>query len=86
MVDAAQVAQWLAQLRQGTLAETDIEQALERLKQDGISSPVQRLLFLQTHTTDLESPVLGMSTVDNGRSTTDRTTPIIGPIRQSWRP
>ena len=66
MVDAAQVTQWLGKLRQGTLTEADFEQALERLKQDKGASAGQRLLYLQTNTTDLESPVLGMSIVDNG--------------------
>tara|TARA_Y100000588_G_scaffold347036_1_gene395464 strand:+ start:702 stop:1061 length:360 start_codon:yes stop_codon:yes gene_type:complete len=67
MVDAAQVAQWLAQLKQGSLTEADLEQALKRLKQNATASPVQRLLYLQTHTTDLESPVTGMSTVEGGK-------------------
>jgi len=67
MIDAAQVTQWLGKLRQDTLTEADLEQALERLKQGRESSTVQRLLYLQTHTTDLESPVLGMSFVDNGK-------------------
>ena len=67
MVDAAQVAQWLEKLRQGSLTAADLEQALERLKQEKGSSSVQRLLFLQTNTTDLESPVLGMSIVDDGK-------------------
>lgn len=67
MIDAAQVAQWLGKFKQGTLTEADLEQALERLKQGEGPSSVQRLLYLQTHTTDLESPVLGMSFVDNGQ-------------------
>ena len=56
----------LRKLRQDSLTAADLEQALERLKQ-GRGSSVQRLLFLQTNTTDLESPVLGMSIVDDGK-------------------
>jgi len=67
MIDAAQVAQWLGKLRANTLTDADLEQGLQRLKQSNTSSNVQRLLYLQTHTTDLESPVLGMSLVDNGK-------------------
>ena len=66
MVDAVQVAQWLEKLRQGSLAAADLERALQRLKQGGGKAAVQRLLYLQTNTTDLESPVLGMSTVEDG--------------------
>ena len=66
MVDAVQVAQWLEKLRQGALTAADLEHALERLKQGGGKATVQRLLYLQTNTTDLESPVLGMSTVEDG--------------------
>ncbi len=67
MVDAVQVAQWLGKLRQGTLSETDLKQALHRLKQGRESSTGQRLLYLQTYTSDLESPVLGMSIVEDGK-------------------
>ena len=64
MVDAAQVTQWLGKFRQGTLTEADLEQSLEAPKEG--SSTVQRLLYLQTQTTDLESAVVGMVIVDNG--------------------
>ncbi len=63
MVDASQVSRWLGMLKQGTLAPGDLEQALHRLKREG-RSPVQRLLYLQTNTTDLESPVVGMAMVE----------------------
>ena len=66
MVDAAQVAQWLEKLKQGSLVAADLECALQCLKQGGGQTPVQRLLYLQTNTTDLESPVLGMTTVEDG--------------------
>ena len=65
MVDAAQVSQWLGQLRRGALTPADLEAALERLKRDGASPAAQRLLYLQTHTTDLESPVIGMAIVED---------------------
>ena len=63
MIDAAQVSQWLGQLRRGDLTPADLEQALDRLKQER-NPAVQRLLYLQTHTTDLESPVIGMAVVE----------------------
>jgi len=44
MIDAAQVTPWLGKLRQDTLTEADLEQALQRLKQGKGSSTVQRLL------------------------------------------
>ena len=64
MVEAAQLSRWLAKLREGTLTAADLEQALERLKQSP-QPTVQRLLYLQTHTSDLESEVLGMAIVEN---------------------
>ena len=66
MVAAAKVAQWIEKLKQGSLVAADLECALQRLKQGGGQTPVQRLLYLQTNTTDLESPVLGMATVEDG--------------------
>lgn len=64
MIDAAQVAQWLGKLKQGALTPADLQQVLEGLKREsGVS--IQRLLYLQTHTTDLESPVIGMATVED---------------------
>ena len=66
MIDAAQVAQWLGKLKRGTLTASDLEQALIRVKEEGEHS-IQRLLYLQTNTTDLESPVIGMALVEDAQ-------------------
>jgi hypothetical protein len=65
MVDTARISQWLGKLKQGTLTAADLEQALKQLKQGRVSPVRQRLLYLQTHTTDLESPVVGMALAEN---------------------
>ena len=68
MPDKQQVQEWLDKLRAGTLVEADLQQALDRL--DGVSddnSPKQqRLLYLNTGNTGVDSPVLGMALVENG--------------------
>ena len=66
MIDIAQVSHWLGQLKRGALEPPELEQALKRLKQEREPFTVQRLLYLQTHTTDLESPVIGMAIIENG--------------------
>ncbi len=67
MVDASQVQRWLNKLREGTLTEQDLEMALADLKQRGNgASPRQKLLYLQTHSTAVDSPVNGMSIVEGG--------------------
>ena len=68
MADKQQIQSWLDKLRAGTLVEADLQQALDRL--DGISdddSPKQqRLLYLNTGNTGVDSQVLGMALVENG--------------------
>ena len=68
MADKQQIQEWLDRLRAGTLVEADLQQALDRL--DGISdedSPKQqRLLYLNTGNTGVDSQVLGMALVENG--------------------
>ena len=67
MVDAAQLTRWLDKLRKGTLTEQDLQEALEELKQRGNGAPAfQKLLYLQTHSTAVDSPVNGMSIVEGG--------------------
>tara|TARA_Y100000588_G_scaffold238099_1_gene251804 strand:+ start:943 stop:1299 length:357 start_codon:yes stop_codon:yes gene_type:complete len=66
MIDATHIALWLAKLKQGRLSPADLEQALQNLKKQPAES-VQRLLYLQTHTTDLESPVIGMALVEGAQ-------------------
>ncbi len=53
-------------MRAGTLADSDFREYLQAL--DGNSSrPQQRLLYLQTQTTGVDSEVLGMSFVEDGQ-------------------
>ncbi len=70
MADEQQIQGWLDKLRAGTLAEVDLQQALERLSDgtsDGDPSRHQRLLYLNTGNTGVDSQVLGMSLVENGQ-------------------
>jgi len=67
MTDKQQIQEWLDKLRAGTLVEADLQQALDRL--DGTSGddpPQQRLLYLNTGNTGVDSQVLGMALVENG--------------------
>ena len=67
MVDATQLTRWLDKLRKGRLTEQDLQEALDELKQRGNGGPApQRLLYLQTHSTAVDSPVNGMSIVEGG--------------------
>ncbi len=62
------IEQWLDKLRVGTLVEEDLQQALNRLNDNGSgATQPQRLLYLQTRTTGVDSEVLGMALVDNGQ-------------------
>ena len=57
-------------LRAGTLVEADLQQALDRLSggtSDGNSPKRQRLLYLNTGNTGVDSQVLGMALVENGQ-------------------
>ena len=62
-----QIQQWLEKLRAGTLAEDDLQRALDQLDDHSNDATKQRLLYLQAATTNLESDVLGMSLVENGQ-------------------
>ena len=69
MPDKQQIQGWLDKLRAGTLVETDLQQALDRLNDgtsDGDSPRRQRLLYLNTGNTGVDSQVLGMALVENG--------------------
>ena len=67
MVDAAQLTRWLDKLRKGTLSEQDLQEALDDLKRRGNGAHAsQKLLYLQTHSTAVDSPVNGMSIVEGG--------------------
>ena len=69
MADKRQIQEWLDKLRAGTLVEGDLQQALDRLNgtSDDDSSKQQRLLYLNTSSTGVDSPVLGMALAENGQ-------------------
>ena len=68
MPDKQQIQDWLDKLRAGTLVEADLQQALDRLGEasDDDSPRQQRLLYLNTGNTGVDSQVLGMALVENG--------------------
>ena len=69
MADRQQIQGWLDKLRAGTLVEADLQQALDRLSDGtlaGNSPKRQRLLYLNTSSTAVDSQVLGMALVENG--------------------
>ena len=68
MADKRQTQEWLNKLRAGTLVEADLQQALDRLDgtSDDDSPKQQRLLYLNTGNTGVDSQVLGMALVENG--------------------
>ena len=68
MADRQQIQEWLDKLRAGTLVEADLQQALDRLDgtSDDDSPKQQRLLYLNTGNTGVDSQVLGMALVENG--------------------
>ena len=68
MADRQQIQKWLDKLRAGTLVEADLQQALDRLDgtSDDDSPKQQRLLYLNTGNTGVDSQVLGMALVENG--------------------
>jgi len=67
MTDKQQIQEWLDKLRAGTLVEADLQQALDRLEgTSGDDPPQQRLLYLNTGNTGVDSQVLGMALVENG--------------------
>ena len=68
MADRQQIQEWLDKLRAGTLAEADLQQALDHLDgtSDDDSPKQQRLLYLNTGNTGVDSQVLGMALVENG--------------------
>jgi len=63
-----QVQKWLDKLRAGTLVEHDFQQALSQLNdQSSNGMRGQKLLYLHMSTTGVDSEVLGMAVVENGR-------------------
>ena len=68
MPDKHQIQGWLDKLRAGTLVEADLQQVLDRLDEtsDDDLPKQQRLLYLNTGNTGVDSQVLGMALVENG--------------------
>ena len=67
MVDASQLERWLDELRKGTLREEELQEALDDLKQqEEGASRRQKLLYLQTESTAVDSAVNGISMVEKG--------------------
>ena len=69
MADKQQIQEWLDKLRAGTLVEADLQQALNSLNDRAAvdnSPKCQRLLYLNTGNTGVDSQVLGMALVENG--------------------
>ena len=70
MPDRQQIQRWLDKLRAGTLVEADLQQALDSLNDSAAlddSPKRQRLLYLNTGNTGVDSQVLGMALVENGQ-------------------
>ena len=70
MAGRQQIQGWLDKLRAGTLVEADLQQVLDRLSggtSDADSPKQQRLLYLNTGNTGVDSQVLGMALVENGQ-------------------
>ena len=92
MADPQQLDEWLGKLREGTLTEADLKEALARLKEEGAASRPQRLLYLQTETTAVDSAVKGMSVVEDGKVHETAEDPddwpygtVIAAINDGWR-
>lgn len=60
-----QINEWREKLAAGTLTVADFDDALRQLAA-GNGRPRQRLLYLQSRTTGVDSEVLGMSIVEDG--------------------
>jgi len=86
-----QIQQWLTKLRTGTLAEADLLQALDSMEAQ-VQSRQQRLLYLQTSTTGIDSEVLGMALAENGQILDGPEDPdewpyhsVLAAIQDGWR-
>ena len=67
-VDKLQIQEWLEKFRDGTLTEDDFQRVLNRLNdQPRERKRQQKLLYLHTSTTGVDSEVLAMALVDNGQ-------------------
>ena len=68
VADKVQIQEWLEKFRDGTLTEDDFQRVLNRLNDQPRESKIQqKLLYLHTSTTGVNSEVLAMALVENGR-------------------
>ncbi len=68
MIDKQQIERWLKKLRAGSLSEDDFQQTLKLL--DGQTCNAvnqQKLLYLNTRSTGVDSEVLSMALVEHGQ-------------------
>ena len=68
VADKVQIQEWLEKFQNGTLVEDDFQRALNRpcnQPREGIRR--QKLLYLHTSTTGVDSEVLAMALMDNGQ-------------------
>ena len=91
-----QVEHCIGQLRRGRLTEDDLQAILDDAEQpgDGMRAPAYRqdLLYLQTRSTAIDYPVLGMKILENGNLSDGPRDPeewpyktVLDAVRDGWR-
>lgn len=67
MFESSEKKKLVDKLNRGVLTEAELVKALDDLMLEKSESfPCQKLLYLQTHSTSIDSPVNGMSIIENG--------------------
>ena len=89
VVDKVQIQEWLETFRDGTLTEDDFQRVLNRPRE---GTRYQKLLYLHTSTTGVNSEVLAIALVENGRILEGPEDPaewpynsVIAAINDGWR-
>jgi hypothetical protein len=93
VADKVQIQEWLEKFRDGTLTEDDFQRVLNRLNDQPRESKIQqKLLYLHTSTTGVNSEVLAIALVENGRILEGPEDPaewpynsVIAAINDGWR-
>lgn len=91
-----QVEHCIGQLRRGRLTEDDLQAILDDAEQprDGMRAPAYRqdLLYLQTRSTAIDYPVLGMKILEDGNLSDGPRDPeewpyktVLDAVRDGWR-
>lgn len=91
-----QVEHCIGQLRHGRLTEDDLQAILDDAEQpgDGVRAPAfrQDLLYLQTRSTAIDYPVLGMKILEDGNLSDGPRDPeewpyktVLDAVRDGWR-